>query len=45
MVASVELVLVPLLSCVVVVAVSEVSLFVVAAVSEELASEVEDVLD
>ena len=44
-VASVELVLVPLLSSVVVVAVSEVSLVVVAAVSEELASEVEDVLD
>ena len=39
------LVLVLLLSSVVVVAVSEVSLVVVAAVSEELASEVEDVLD
>ena len=34
-----------LLSSVVVVAVSEVSLVVVAAVSEELASEVEEVLD
>ena len=43
-VASVELVLVPLLSSVVVVAVSEVPLVVVA-VSEELASDVADVLE